>query len=572
MHNSRLSRRFASFATALFMGGCTLGNATLADQQVENVATFSSPASYQMYNILAAEMYARQNNPGQAALHYVAAAQQSNDPAIARRGAELAINANDNALAARALDRWLKLEPASPDARQYRALMNLRAEHYDEAVKDLVAVRDDVEKKEGHSFEFIASLLALEPQAGKAYEVLKRYVAKEDTSPRAQLVLASMALNTDHFDDALSAAKTAKKTGSPAQKEQATRLQAKALLGLKRVPEALAEFESIVKTSKDPEVKLDYARTLILADRRVDAIPLFKQLYASQPDNADILYTLGLLYLEQKEYALAEPLIKKLQDDPGRAAEASYFMGQLRESQKRPKEALEAYQKAIGGHYTTEATGRIVGLMQSTQGLDASRAWLHTQLQAAATDEGKAQLLLLEGQLLHDQKQYKEAISLYDQAAKLKTDDVDILYSRSLSYEKLGDFKAAEADLQFLVKQQPKNATVLNALGYMLAVNTDRYAEAEALIRKALEIRPDDAAILDSMGWVLHRMGKAEEAETWLRKAYAKLPEPEVASHLVEVLLARGNTAEAKTVLQDMLGKFPDDPLLAKVKDKLVGL
>lgn len=572
MKNFHLPRRIANIGFTLLIGGCALGNPTFADQQTSNVATFSSPLSYQMYNILAAEMYARGGNPGQASLHYLAAAEQGNDPELAQRAAELAINARDNQLASRALKRWIKLDPKSAEAMQYSALSNLRAGRYDQAAKDLVAVRDDVEKREGHGFEFVISLLALEPDTEKAFETFKRYVDKVDGSARAQLVLASLALGADRFDDALKAGEAAKQTGDKQEKEQASRFISKAFMGMEKVSEAVNELGPVAKSSKDPDLKLDYARMLVLADRRSEATPLYKQLYASQPDNTDILYTLGLLYLEQKEFAFAEPLIKKLLDVPGRAEEASYFMGQIYEGQKRSADAIEAYKKSMLGSFGLEATGRIANLMVETDGLDAATKWLGEQEQTATSDSRKVQLLLVEGQLLHGKEKYREAVASYDKAIALKPDDFDVLYSRSLSMERLGDFAASEKDLRTLIKLQPENATVLNALGYMLVVNTKRFEEAEKLLAKAIELRPNDAAIMDSMGWLKFRSGNQDKAEEWLRKAYNQLKDPEVASHLVEVLSARGKTAEAKSILQDMLSKFPDDQLLMKVKEKLVGL
>lgn len=572
MQNFHMPRRIANLAFAVLVGGCALGGPTFADQNTSSVATFSSPLSYQMYNILAAEMYAHDGNPAQAALHYLAAAEQGKDPELAQRAAELAISAQDNQLASRALERWIKLDPQSHEAMQYRILSNLRAERYDQAVKDLVTVRDDVEKREGHGFEFVVSLLALESQTDKAYETFRRYVTTVDNSARAQLVLASLAINSDRFDEALKAGKLAKQTGDKEQKEQASRYLSKAFMGLQKIDEAVNELGPVAKTTKDPELKLDYARLLILADRRSEATPLFKQLYASQPENSDILYTLGLLYLEQKEFAFAEPLIKKLLDVPGRAEEANYFMGQIYEGQKRSKEAIETYKNATQGSFGLEATGRAANLLVETDGLDTARQWLGEEVKSATNDARKVQVLLVEGQLLHDKGKYQDAIASYDKAVAVKPDDFDVLYSRSLSMERLGNFDAAEKDLGTLVKLQPDNATVLNALGYMLVVNTKRYDEAEKLISKALELRPSDAAIMDSMGWLYFRSGKLDKAEEWLRKAYNQLKDPEVASHLVEALSANGKTAEAKTILQDMLGKFPDDELLKKVKEKLVGL
>lgn len=579
MPKTRLPRRFVGFTLILLMGGCAVGNRSLADQQVVNggdnatdVAKFSTLLSYQMYNILAAEMFARKGDAAQAALHYVAAAEQAQDPAIAKRAAELAIRAGDLALATRALAVWIKLEPNSADAHQYRALLNMRNAKYDDVVPDLVFVRDEVEKKEGHGFEFIVSLLTLDSQADQTYEVFKRYVEKVDASPRAQLILATMALNMGNADEALKAASVAKEQGDDPQKEQAARLMAKALISQKHIPEAIAVLEPLAKTSKNPEVKLDYARLLMLADRGQDATALFKQLYAAQPDNAEILYSLGILYIEQKEYAFAEPLIKKLQQVPDHAADANYFMGQIQEGLNHPQEALTAYQQATSGTFGAEALGRVVNLMFKQQGLPTTRKWLAEQVAAADTVERKSRLQLMEAQLLHEQQQYKAAITVLDHALQAKPNDTDLLYARALSRERAKNFTAAESDLRAILKLKPDDATYLNALGYMLVENSKRYPEAADFIGKALAKRPDDPAIMDSMGWISFRTGKLDDAEKWLRKAYAGLQEPEIASHLVEVLAARGNNAEAKMILQHMLEKFPNDPMLISIKQKLASL
>lgn len=571
MPSSRLPRRFLSLGLALLIGGCTLGKAPLADQSVSNVATFSSPLSYQIYNVLAGELFVKQGNVAQAALHYVAAAQQTTDPVIAKRAVELAISAQDTPLAGRALERWIALSPDSDEAVQYQALANLRSEKYAEAVKDLVKVRDAAEKKAGHGFAFMVSLLALETDTHKAYETLKRYVESVDSSPQAQLALTSFALKAEQFEVALQASRVAKQQGTAAERVQAARLAAKALAGLEKLPEAIQEMEVIAKNSKDTELQLDYARLLILADRREEALSIYQRLYTAFPDNADITYTLSLLYLEQKAFADAEPLIAKLLDVPARAADASYFMGQVHEGLQRPKQAIEVYQQALNGTYSREAVLRIANLLVETQNLASARDWLATQINTAVDDSRKVLLLQVDGQLLHDQQQYAQAVESFTKALAVRADDANVLYSRALSAEKLGNFNQAEEDLRAVLKSQPDNAMVLNALGYMLAVNTQRYAEANALIAKALANRADDPAIMDSMGWVLFLSGKSQEAETWLRKAYTLLPDPEIASHLIEVLAVQGNKTEAQGILDVMLRKFPDDGLLRKAKEKLVG-
>jgi tetratricopeptide (TPR) repeat protein len=109
----------------------------------------------------------------------------------------------------------------------------------------------------------------------------------------------------------------------------------------------------------------------------------------------------------------------------------------------------------------------------------------------------------------------------------------------------------------------------LNALGYTLADRTDEYKEAEKLIRKALKIDPESAAIIDSYGWVLYRLGENERALEQLQKAYAILKDAEVASHIVEVLGAMNKLDEAEKVLEEAELLHPDNALLRNIRDRV---
>ncbi len=127
-------------------------------------------------------------------------------------------------------------------------------------------------------------------------------------------------------------------------------------------------------------------------------------------------------------------------------------------------------------------------------------------------------------------------------------------------------------DLRAIIAADKADANALNALGYMLTISTDRYDEAKDLISKALEYNPSSPATLDSMGWVLYKLGDLAGAEKYLREAFEKMPDPEVASHLVDVLSERGKKDEAGKILKEMLAEYPDDERLVEVKERLVEL
>lgn len=561
-------RHCLSFTLATLLSGCTLGNTPLADQP-QAPRTLRDATSQQIYNLLVAELAARQGDWATAASHYEAAAQKSSDPKVAERAMQLALAAKDSKLSSQTLERWIRLAPDSPEAAQYRAMEHVQAGRYDEAVNDLIKLRDHIsrDKAKGDGTDFIITLLALSKDKEKVYQTLQRYAAK-DNSNRTQLALAAFAIKAKRPEEGLTAARQVQKRGNKSEKVQATRLISEALRELDKPAEALAELKAAYQADPQGELALDYARALILADRRTEAQPLFQRLHANAPNNPDLIYTLGLLYLEQKDHTKAEPLLKQLQDDPKYGGEAHYFLGQTYEGLNRPQEAITAYQR-VEGSQTAAATQRALELLTKTANPEKAREWLQQQRQAASSDTRKLQLYRAEAQWLHDRHDYAAALDVLNQALALRPDHPELLYARALSAEKAGNVAAAESDLRTLLTKQPDNPTFLNALGYMLATHTDRLGEAEPLIRQALEKEPDDPAIWDSLGWVLHRSGKSTEAEQWLRKAQAQLPDPEIAGHLIEVLVTNGKRAEAEQLLNDLLAKHPQDPHLQRAKQKL---
>jgi tetratricopeptide (TPR) repeat protein len=122
----------------------------------------------------------------------------------------------------------------------------------------------------------------------------------------------------------------------------------------------------------------------------------------------------------------------------------------------------------------------------------------------------------------------------------------------------------AEADLRRLLVIEPDNVAALNALGYTLADRTDRYREALELIDRARVAEPGNAAIIDSYGWVLFKLGKARQALDHLRHAYALQEDPDIASHLGQVLWVLGQKDEARHYFEAARKLDPDNRSLQR--------
>ena len=157
----------------------------------------------------------------------------------------------------------------------------------------------------------------------------------------------------------------------------------------------------------------------------------------------------------------------------------------------------------------------------------------------------KHELYLAEAQFQTANRMADAAIPVLTEAFMREPDSVEILYTRALAYEQLDDITGAENDLRQILELKPNDPDALNALGYTLADRTDRHEEALSLIESALAQKPESAAILDSMGWVLLKLGRLDEAEPYFAKAWEMSQDHEIAAHYGELTLATRPTAKS---------------------------
>ncbi len=157
-----------------------------------------------------------------------------------------------------------------------------------------------------------------------------------------------------------------------------------------------------------------------------------------------------------------------------------------------------------------------------------------------------------------------EAETLLGEGLGRYADNASLRYSQALLYEEQGKMRKAVTVLEGLVDESPDDAALLNALGYLLTDQFDRHDEARGYIQKALAMDPDNPAIIDSMGWVLYRLGEYDAALDYLERAYRLQADPEVAAHLVDVHWALGDREQALELLRVTLEKNPDEPAPAR--------
>ena len=176
---------------------------------------------------------------------------------------------------------------------------------------------------------------------------------------------------------------------------------------------------------------------------------------------------------------------------------------------------------------------------------------------------------LAQGEVLRKLQRYDEGVEMYSRALQQNPEDTSLLYARGLMAEKINRLDISEADLLKVIAIEPDNADALNALGYTLADRTTRYDEALVYIKKAAELKPDDPAVLDSLGWVNYRLGRIDEALKWMSKAFEKLKDAEIAAHYGEVLWFSNQKEKARGVWHKAKEIDAEHPVLVETLERI---
>lgn len=519
------------------------------------------------FHVMAGEMAAGRHQPGVAAREFVEALKSVDDADLARRATALAIAARDEDLALQAAQRWLQIEPTSMDAREVIARVALS--HHDLATTT-AQCQAIVEGHAGGIDEGLRIAAAILSQAAPedgdgAMTVIQQLAARYPKNVGAPHAVALVALRFDRDQIADTASQQALTMAPDDREEKLLRVGVLAKLG--RIDEADAAIDKLVK--KDPkadDMRLAYAKLLLESKQREPARAQLQKILQHTPNHSDAMFALAVMAINDKDYATAEKYLKPLLEGD-RSEDAAFQLGRLYELKGDYATALQYYGRVDHGGQVIDAVLHQSAMLAKLGQLDAARQQLQTLRDNFP--QFAPRFTLAEAELLLDAQKYDDALAVLDAALKTQPDDADLLYSRSLVYERMNRIDAAEKDLRTVIAAQPDDARSLNALGYMLAEHTDRLDEAHELIGKALSIDPDDASIIDSMGWVEYKRGNTDLASQLLKRAFADFPDPEVAAHLGEVLWTQGHKDEARDIWNHALSESPDHPVLKETMQRL---
>ena len=536
-------------------------------EQSSSVVPFISPDQENMYKLLVAELAGQRGQFKVSVDYFIEAAKSTAKANIAERATKIALYAKEYGAAVEAAKLWVNLSPKNPEARQILGRLLLHENRPEEAVVHFEVMLDNLKAgDEEQELEIVTSLLQ-QKDHDAALKLMERLAAKRHQDPTALLMYSRLLLNAKQDEKGLQVLEQLLKLKP--DHERAVLLYALTLQRLGQDDQALAWIQKALAKHPDNHVwRLIYAQMLSKAKRYNESISQFKQLLYQQPNSPDVLQALAILSLQLDDIGNAKYYLIRLLK-AGEQDTASFLLGQIAELEQDQQTALGWYYKITNGENYLNAQMHIANILAEQGSLE--EALNHLRSVPIEEDEEEAlSLMQLEAQLLTDYKRYQEAIDVYNEALVLYPDNLDLLYMRAMVAEKVDRLDILEQDLRHVLTLDPKHINAINALGYTLADRTTRYEEAYELVKQALALEPDAFHILDSMGWVLYRLGKYTESVTYLKKALATQYDPEVAAHLGEVLWISGDKQEATRVWQKALREFPEDEVLQKATHRFL--
>lgn len=542
--------------------------ASAPEQPLAHLTVATPPADHDVLaQLLDAQFAIGHGDLDTAAKAYGRAAALSQDPEVAERAAGLAIATHDPEAARKALARWQVLGGGPDDMAQARAKLALDSGDTDGARQQLERLVDSDDKDAWRKF---GRLLMGARDAAQAGLLLKTIATPErlPDDEKAWLAMSEMGNKLRQHAYARDIANEAVRRfhcadcyawAAQLQYQSGHRDKARELYA-----------QALKKDPADTRLRLGYASLLgkegdnagaarLLAKGRQDAVTF--QARAAFAARASDMPELRRIY---RQLTQASDEVRE---------QSFYLLGQLAGTIGKQEQALDWFSQVPADDEHRFDADMHSALLLQQQGDTARAHAMARQMQMDYAEDPKqlGKALQLDAELYMSEGRFDAAITGFTRALKQAPDDTSLLYGRGLAYAEAGNVDAAIADLRRLLKLEPDDIDAANALGYTLADAGRDLSEAETLIGRAHEARPDDPAITDSWGWLQYRLGHLDKAGKALRKAWeATDRDPEVGLHLAEVLWKQGNVEEARNVLNVVRELAPDDAALQTLEKKMV--
>ncbi|MDE1977769.1 MAG: tetratricopeptide repeat protein [Betaproteobacteria bacterium] len=566
----RTPMRAAVLVSALLFPALTAVPIAAYAQQ-SAVRASAQETARQVFAILAGEIAANTGHPGVAYTELLKAAKELDSEPLYRRAAEIALRAGAPDKALIAAQAWRKAMPGSREASawvvQLLLLMGKTSEAGSAIAQDLA---NTPEPQRGQAIADLLPLAAQASDAAATLSMMRTALTGQRQFAQTDVVLGLLRARAGDqkggFADALHAL-----TLNPGLAPAAALLIQLYTVNPQAADGAMQKFSAA--QPKDSGLRLAWAQAALAQQRDGIALNALDKLVVDAPDLAPAWLILGSLQTEFGQPARAVVSLQtylrlaRAQAEPPvltpayiALAEASRKLGDLDQANRW----LDQIEPDASNHLAV-LSNRAAILVQQGKVNDALKL---AETLPDATEAQRKDRLLARAQVLREAGRFDASYKLLQSGLKQTPNDVDLLYEASMMADKSGHIKDMLQMLRKAIALDPESQPAYNALGYTLADRGEQLPEARKLVARALELSPGNPFVLDSMGWVEHKMGHNDQALDLLQQAYDARPDPEIGAHLGEVLWQLGQRDRARAIWHEAIERAPHDTMVQAVLRK----
>ena len=510
-----------------------------------------------------AEFALAYNDTATAVHNYTVLAIRGNSTMVKQRALNIAIEQNNLQSALNIATHWVVQEPEDIPAKFYLAHIALKSHEYELAASTLDSIltidpNADLEK----------ILAGISPDSDQDRLILLKTLSasKEKENPSVLILIAGLQAQNDEIEQAL---KTINKALKKRPKVTGFILmKANLLMALGDETATLEWFEQSSKKHKfNLEVRLAEVRYLIKVNKSELALTKLKKIIQTWPNADEALFIAGLTSIDLKKYDQAEQYLVELRYSAQYQNEAYYYLA-INAERKQHYETAKAYYRLVDGNLYTVSRRNLISIYDKQEKLNDALRFL-TQ-ERVNYPQHASFLYQAQAEILRKMGNKKAALRLLTEAVKNLPDDPEILYSEVLLLDPFQDRNQLDKALKKLLELEPNSPAYLNAYAYTLALQNQRLSEARTYAEHALEYAPEQASILDTLGYITFLQNDFETSSKVLAQAYQISGSINIGVRYAKSLYMQGSLAQFNDVLQQLKQNHPSDPQLEQLDSLLL--
>lgn len=533
--------------------------ASTIDVRASHDYDYSKNQSKLMTQVLSAEFSLNHHDIPNALHQYTVLALKHNLQPIKQRALDLALEYHDLDAALNMAIHWVVQEPQDVPALFYLAHTALLAHEYELAADTL-----DKILKIDENVDLERLLAGIFPESDEDRRDLQATLntTKHKNNPSLLVLLAGLDTQSGLYEDALVKVNKALK-----KRPNVTGfiiMKANLLQALEKKDEALKWLnQATARYPNNLELLLFEIRYLIRQNQPQSALSRLKYLLKHWPKDEEALFMAGLTSIDLKMHDEAERYLVQLRHSEKYQNDAYFYLA-LNAERKQQFETAKAYYRLVDGNLYTVSRRNLINIYLAQNNVDDALRFL---TQERVNHPHQASFLYqLQAEILVKYQQKQRALQLLDEAIKQLPEEPELLYSQVIILDPYEDRIKLERNLDLLLQLEPNSPTYLNAYAYTLALQNRRLDDARAFAERALEQAPDQASILDTLGYIAFLQNDFVVASKILAQAYQLSPNINIGIRYAKSLYVQGDFEQFYMLMHELMQKYPKHPELSQLE------